>query len=110
MNPDASTDRGDGPPHEPTFAEGVEHLQSAANELIEAARTFLNVVEDVVADRDKLQAATAGLADLVGSAGDALTGLIGRAASNGAASRATAASGAPAGPTRGVRRIELDDE
>ena len=32
------------------FREGVEHLQAAALELIQAARSFLDVAEDVVKD------------------------------------------------------------
>jgi hypothetical protein len=37
-------------------AEGIEHLQNAALELIEAARAFLDVAEDLV--RDPAAAAT----------------------------------------------------
>ncbi|NLA36288.1 MAG: hypothetical protein GX868_11490 [Actinobacteria bacterium] len=119
-NAEAQSDPLEDSPNEPTFAAGVEHLQSAANELIEAARTFLNVVEDVVSDREKLHAATTGLVDLLDSAGGALSGLVGRAAANSSAnasasgsaarSAGNAASAAPTGPTRGVRRIDLDDE
>lgn len=36
--------------------EGVEHLQTAALELIEAARAFLDVAEDVVRDPSELVA------------------------------------------------------
>ena len=35
-------------------AEGLDHLQSAALEMIAAARAFLDVAEDLVADRDKV--------------------------------------------------------
>lgn len=54
-------------------AEGIEHLQAAALELIEAARAFLDVAEDLV--RDPGAAATivqtaAGLGRVVMSGGD----------------------------------------
>jgi hypothetical protein len=35
-------------------AKGVEHLQAAAREMIEAARAFLDVAEDFVADEERL--------------------------------------------------------
>lgn len=43
-------------------ARGVEHLQVAATELIAAARAFLDVAEDVVADPERLS----GLAETFG--------------------------------------------
>ena len=46
-------------------AEGVEHLQAAARELLGAARAFLDVVEDVVDDPDRLSGAAATVSDLV---------------------------------------------
>jgi hypothetical protein len=46
-------------------AEGVEHLQAAARELLSAARAFLDVVEDVVEDSDRLSGAASSVADLV---------------------------------------------
>lgn len=48
-------------------AEGVEHLQAAARELLGAARAFLDVVEEVVEDPDRLSGAAAGVSDLVRS-------------------------------------------
>ncbi|MHB1139948.1 MAG: hypothetical protein ACYC2O_13415 [Microthrixaceae bacterium] len=53
---------------DPRTAQGVEHLQSAARELLRAARSFLDVVEDVVEDPEKLTGAAAGLTDLVAGA------------------------------------------
>jgi hypothetical protein len=38
-------------------AEGVDHLQAAALEMIEAARAFLDVAEKVVSDRDRVSEA-----------------------------------------------------
>ena len=46
-------------------AEGVEHLQAAARELLGAARAFLDVIEDVVEDSDRLSAAADTVSDLV---------------------------------------------
>ena len=49
-------------------AEGVDHLQSAALELIQAARAFLDVAEDLVHDRERVAdvvATAASLADVV---------------------------------------------
>ena len=54
-------------------AEGVEHLQAAARELLLAARSFLNVVEEVVEDRDRLAGAASGVVDLLR---DGLAGAI----------------------------------
>lgn len=34
--------------------QGVEHLQAAAHEMIEAARAFLDVMEDLVRDDEKV--------------------------------------------------------
>lgn len=52
---------------DPRAAQGVEHLQSAARELLKAARSFLDVVEEVVEDPERLTGAASGLADLVTS-------------------------------------------
>lgn len=46
-------------------AEGVEHLQAAARELLAAARSFLDVVERVVEDPDRLGGAASSVVDLV---------------------------------------------
>lgn len=55
-------------------AEGVEHLQAAARELLAAARSFLDVVEDVVEDRARF----ADAATVVGEAVRDGLGLVGR--------------------------------
>lgn len=44
-------------------AQGVEHLQTAAREMIEAARAFLDVIEDFVSDPNRM----ASVAEAVGS-------------------------------------------
>ena len=59
---------------DPRVADGVEHLQQAAREMIAAARTFLDVVEDVVGDN----VAVASVAEAFGSWGQAFTRAAGR--------------------------------
>lgn len=44
-------------------AEGMDHLQAAALEMISAARAFLDVMEEVVTDKTKV----ASMVDVVGS-------------------------------------------
>jgi len=53
-------------------AEGFEHLQAAALEMISAARAFLDVIEEVVADRSTMDA----VLEAVGSVAEG----VGRAA------------------------------
>ena len=77
-------------PHDsgPELAEGIDHLQRAARELVAAARSFLDVVEQVVEDDERLSGAASSIADLVGRgfasttgrdlAGGLLGGLAGR--------------------------------
>lgn len=50
-------------------AEGLDHLQAAALEMIAAARAFLDVAEDLVADREKVSEVVAAF----GSIADAAT-------------------------------------
>lgn len=45
--------------------EAVEHLQTAARELLLAARSFLDVVEEVVEDRDRLAGAASSVVTLL---------------------------------------------
>lgn len=68
--------------------EGLEHLQSAAREVVSAARSFLDAIEEVIDDRDRFGPIAHGLADLVERAGAVVTS---------AASNASAAS--PGSPT-----------
>lgn len=85
--------------------QGVEHLQAAAHEMLAAARSFLDVVEDVVKDREKLGAVAAGVTDLLGAAGGSLTKMAERVAgdANGGGSGACDATARPR-----VRRIDVD--
>lgn len=50
---------------------GVEHLQTAAMEMIAAARAFLDVIEDVVADPDKVADVVSAVGGVATSVGDA---------------------------------------
>jgi hypothetical protein len=51
------------------MAEGVEHLQAAALEVIEAARAFLDVAEELITDPDRVSGTLATVATLVDGAG-----------------------------------------
>jgi len=50
---------------DPRAADSAEHLQTAARELIRAARSFLDLVEDVVEDPDRLAGAASSVAGMV---------------------------------------------
>ncbi|MFN8039228.1 MAG: hypothetical protein U0Q07_08470 [Acidimicrobiales bacterium] len=83
-------------------AEAVDHLQTAALEMIAAARAFLDVVEDVVADREKVAEVVA----TVGTVADAAA----RAATRGAATRGAATAPSPhhdAPADAGIQHIEV---
>ena len=80
---------------------GVEHLQAAAHEMVAAARSFLDVVEDVVSDREKLAET---FTELLASAGGSLARV---------ADRVSGSAGAGDGPDSAarplrVRRIHVD--
>ena len=88
------------------MAEGVEHLQTAALELIAAARAFLDVAEDLVTDPDRVSGTLATVASLVDGAGRA------SARRRTAAATATdedqeAPVGGPAAPGSPLRRIDV---
>jgi hypothetical protein len=80
--------------------EGVEHLQAAARELIEAARAALDVAEEVVNDPETL-ASLAGTLATVGDVARRVTGAGGwpapgsDTAGRGASGAGTAAADAP---------------
>lgn len=54
-------------------AEGVDHLQAAALEMIEAARAFLDVAEEVVSDRDRVVEAFTVVTDVARAAAKGAT-------------------------------------
>lgn len=84
---------------------GVEHLQAAAHEMLAAARSFLDVVEEVVADREKLAGVAASVTDMLGSAGGSLARLADRVAGSSVGDAVDVA----ASPARQrVRRIDVD--
>jgi hypothetical protein len=58
----------DGVMDEQRAAEGVDHLQAAALEMIEAARAFLDVAEQVVSDRDRVAEAFTVVTDVARAA------------------------------------------
>jgi hypothetical protein len=76
-------------------AEGVDHLQAAALEMIEAARAFLDVAEEVVTDRERVAEAFSVMTDLA------------RAATRGAGSRPAPGDGAQDADEHHVQRITL---
>jgi hypothetical protein len=79
-------------------AEAVDHLQAAALELIEAARAFLDVAEELVSDRDRLS----DLADTVGEMAVAAGRLVRPVAGTGPGGTPGADDpGAPRHPTSG---------
>ena len=90
----------DGEADDARVAEGVEHLQRAAREMIAAARTFLDVVEDVVGDN----AAVASVADAFGSWSQAMSRMAGRSGEAG-----DAAEGGEAGEDDGRSRVQHID-
>ena len=55
--------------------EGVAHLQAAAREMVAAAREFLDAVEHVVEDDDRMGRVVAGMTDLFHQASDAVSRL-----------------------------------
>jgi hypothetical protein len=79
-------------------AEGVEHLQAAALELIAAARAFLDVAEDLVTDPEGVTGTLASLAAFVDLAGRA-------AGRRGGGHAAPAAGHEEPGPL--IRRIQV---
>ena len=58
-------------------AEGLDHLQRAAREMVAAARSFLDVVEELVEDRTALAEAAATVTGLAGAVTDAVRGGLG---------------------------------
>jgi hypothetical protein len=52
------------PVNDERAGQGVEHLQAAAQEMIEAARAFLDVVEDFVGDDEKVASVADAFASL----------------------------------------------
>jgi hypothetical protein len=53
--------------------DGVAHLQAAAREMLAAGRSFLDAVEDVVDDKDKMAGVVTGMTDLLGQITDSVS-------------------------------------
>lgn len=53
-------------------AEGIDHLQRAAREMVAAARSFIDVVEELVEDKDALKDVAAGLSGAATAVGEAI--------------------------------------
>jgi hypothetical protein len=88
-----------------SVSDGVDHLQAAARELIDAARAFLDVVEELVGDRDRL----AEVAETVGAMAGAAARTVARARSGtGPAGDETPPSTAASPPRagEGVSRVQ----
>lgn len=83
-------------------AEGIDHLQAAALEMIEAARAFLDVAEQVVTDRDRVAEAWGVVADV---ARTAARGAAGRPARSSPAADGTGTGGEA--PASNVQRITV---
>lgn len=60
---------------DPRAAEGLEHLQRAARELVAAARSLLDVVEEVIDDDDRFEAAAGSVVELLGQGARHLAGV-----------------------------------
>ena len=75
--------------------EGLVHLQAAAKEMVAAARSFLDAVEDVVDDDERLGKVVSGLTDVLHQATHAVSNLSDR-------------SRPDTGPEPRVRRIVVD--
>lgn len=86
-------------------AEGLDHLQAAALEMIKAARAFLDVAEDLVADRDKV----AEVVSALGAVADVTTRAVRDRGVHGAATTADApdAADGDAPPGGGVQHIRV---
>ena len=60
-------------------SEGLDHLQSAALEMIKAARAFLDVAEGLAADKEKVADIAAAFGSVAGAASRAARGAPPRA-------------------------------
>ncbi len=53
-------------------AEGIDHLQAAAKEMISAARAFLDVVEELVEDKDAVASVVSAVGSVAHGAAEAV--------------------------------------
>lgn len=93
--------------------EGTEHLRAAALEMIAAARSFLDVAEEVVGDRRGFEEASELVVDLLARARSATGDPPGERPDDGGGSDTPGSDSSPGGtgqPTRStrVRRIDVE--
>lgn len=65
---------GTGEVNDDRMAQGVDHLQAAAREMIQAARAFLDVVEDFVGDEERMASVADAVAAVARGATKAVRG------------------------------------
>src|SRR5262245_60689096 len=88
-------------------ARGVEHLQAAAMEMIAAARAFLDVVEDVVADPEKVADVVSAVSSVARDVGDAAKDVAQSATRSATRSRGASTDDASEDEEEGVQRIPV---
>jgi hypothetical protein len=86
-------------------AAGLDHLQTAALEMISAARAFLDVAEDLVSDREKVADVVAVFGDVADAASRAARGEAPRGGRS--ARRSNGADGADDEPAPSVQHIRV---
>lgn len=77
-------------------SEGMDHLQVAAREMIDAARAFLDVAEEYIEDRDRLGRAAeviGRVADAAGKTAQEAAGIVGDATKGNTARRDPTSAG-----------------
>jgi len=99
---------GDPEPARPVGAETTDHLQAAGRELLAAARGLLDIVEDVLTDRDKLEAAAASVSELLGTAGESLATLVERVGAGRSETSGPQGADGTDRPRSRVRKIDID--
>ena len=87
-------------------AEGLDHLQAAALEMIQAARAFLDIAEDLVTDRDKVAEVVAAVSSVADVATRAARGAAPRGGTA-TADGSVATDREPAPPHDGVQHIRV---
>lgn len=106
-DPDSGHSVGGAEPCEGAPADqGIEHLQTAAKEMVFAARSFLDAIEGVITDRDKMSAAVGTMTDILETAGESLTSL-GDMVTSRSGAKTDAEMSSEAKESR-VKRVNLD--
>ena len=87
--------------------EGMAHLQTAAREMVAAARSFLDAVEEVVNDDARMATVMSGMTNVLKDATDAVSDLGRRAGFGRSSGSGPGDDGAAASPPK-VERIDLE--